>query len=170
MSAHGSEIAESYRPRRGEISCSGGNAKDPILSADGQGNILYINEAGQRVFGYTADEVLGKQLTLLLDANFYREYLRVTTQADREAEAGAAALTSGAIGKRKDGSEFPIEFSPGDWTDQGEKLVSVIVRDITKRRESENQIREKQERLKSEVAERQRAEEELTRALAEIQQ
>jgi len=157
--------------RRGEakFEALAENAQDAIVSADSQGNVLYLNKAGQRLFGYAVDEVLGKPLLLLLDEKFLTENLRIVEQAGSGDGSAVAARISDAVAKKKDGSEFPVEISFGSWTLQGEKFATVVVRDITRRKQIERKLLEHQEQLVGEIADRRQAEQQLSNALAEVE-
>jgi PAS domain S-box-containing protein len=111
------------------------NAQDPIVSADSRGNIIYFNKAAQRVFGYQASEVLGKPLTLLMPERFRGEHVAGINRFVAREESYTVARMIDAIGKKKDGTEFPVELSLGSWTTQDEKFVTAIFRDVTERKQ-----------------------------------
>jgi PAS domain S-box-containing protein len=117
------------------------NAQDAIVSADSNGKITYFNKAAQRVFGYAASEVLGKPLTLLLAEKFRDQHFGGMTQV-----AGGKSYTVGRImdtmGRKKDGTEFPVELSLGSWAAQNGQFVTAIFRDMTERRQIAEAINE----------------------------
>ena len=114
------------------------NAQDAIVSADSDGLITYFNKAAQRVFGYTASEALGKPLTLLMAERFRHPPLRAITQVISGGESHTVGRTTDTMGRKKDGTEFPVELSLGSWTAQDGQFVTAIFRDMTER----NQIAE----------------------------
>ena len=111
------------------------NAQDAIVSADSGGNIIYFNKAAQRAFGYQASEVLGKPLTLLMPERFRDQHAGGMTRFVALEESYIVARMIDAIGKKKNGTEFPVELSLGSWTTQGGKFVTAIFRDVTERKQ-----------------------------------
>jgi PAS domain S-box-containing protein len=111
------------------------NAQDAIVSADSRGTIIYFNKAAQRSFGYETSEVLGKPLTLLMPKRSGDPHLEAMTQFIAGGEPYSVGRTMDAIGKKRDGAEFPVELSLGSWTTQGEKFVTAIFRDVTERKQ-----------------------------------
>ncbi|MBI3529217.1 MAG: response regulator [Betaproteobacteria bacterium] len=128
-------------------------ASDAILSADQEGMIVYANPAAERLFDYTRAELLGQPLTGLMPERFraahaegFRRYL--SGAAARIVGKGVVELT----GRRKDGGEFPIELSLGEWREETQHQFTAIIRDITVRLEMEQRIRALNEGLERRAA------------------
>src|SRR6185295_6473171 len=86
-------------------------ASDAIISIDEESTILFINRAGEGIFGYTRAELIGKSLTILMP-----EYLRHLHRAglERYVATGARHISWEAVelpGLHKDGREIPLELS-----------------------------------------------------------
>ncbi len=128
-------------------------ANDAVISADSHGNILYFNPAAERIFGYAAREVLGKPITLLMPGRFHHAHEEGFRRFLATGEARVVGKTVELTGKRKQGSEFPLELSLASWRVEGEVFLTGIVRDMTLRRESERQIRELNEHLEQRAVE-----------------
>ncbi|MCE5199576.1 MAG: response regulator [Armatimonadota bacterium] len=119
----------------------GTSMHDGAIVVDEAGNVSFWNEAAQRIFGYTSDEIIGKSCHAILAPHRFHE-------AIDKAFADFAATGSGSIvgrdseliGLRKDGSEFPIEMSLSAVQVKGRWHSIGIIRDITKRKEVENEI------------------------------
>jgi diguanylate cyclase (GGDEF)-like protein/PAS domain S-box-containing protein len=112
-------------------------ANDAIVSADHRGQIAFFNAAAERIFGYLAHEVLGRPLTLLLPERVNsprREELhRSLTNLLRRVTGRTVEMT----GRRKDGSEFPLDLSLSTWTVNGETFFTAVLRDISRRKRAE---------------------------------
>jgi len=123
-------------------------ANDAVVSADGDGNIVYFNPAAERIFGYAADDVLGRPLTLLMPERFHNAHRAGLHRFLAGGEARVIGKTVELVGRRKDGSEFPIEISLSPLhTPQG-MVVTAIIRDISARKQIEQQRKEAQTRYR----------------------
>src|SRR5215469_13110144 len=114
-------------------------APDATVVVDGSGRIRLVNRQTEVVFGYSADELLGQPVELLIP-----ERLRAVHRQHRADYASAPHLRPmGAslplAGRRRDGSEFPIEASLGPLDEGGEALVIVSIRDMTERHRLEQE-------------------------------
>ncbi len=124
-------LRETSRQAEAKFEALAENAQDAIVSADSRGNIIYFNKAAQCSFGYEANEVLGKPLTLLMPKRSGDPHLQGMTPFIAGEEPYSVGKMMEAIGKKKNGLEFPVELSLGSWTTQGEKFVTAIFRDVT---------------------------------------
>ena len=89
-------------------------ASDAIVSANADGRVCTWNHGAEAIFGWRADEVLGQPLTVLMPERFHAMHLaglERVRQTGRSKLAGVVEL----VGRRKDGSEFPVELSVGMW-------------------------------------------------------
>jgi PAS domain S-box-containing protein len=110
-------------------------ANDAIITADENGRIISWNQAAANMFGYSAEEALDQPLTLIMPERF-RE--RHETGMKRLRDTGLARLIGKTIeleGRRKDGSEFPLELSLGAWKSEEGQFFSGILRDISERKQ-----------------------------------
>jgi PAS domain S-box-containing protein len=108
-------------------------APDGIVMADRDGKVLLVNQRTEELFGYDRGELLGKSVDVLLP-----EGLRSAHAAHRSGYAANPRTRSmGAgielLGRRRDGSEFPVEISLSPVSGSGATAVIATVRDVTDR-------------------------------------
>ena len=118
------------------------NSRDIILFMDRDGRIIEANEAAERVYGYTHDELL--ELTIA-DLRADRTWSEMAAQMAAADERG---ILFESLHRRRDGSVFPVEVSSRGATVSGHRTLVSIVRDITERRQSEQALRESEERFR----------------------
>lgn len=114
-------------------------ATDAILSANSRGLIVYFNPAAERIFEYAAADVVGKPLTLLMPERFHDAHARAFESFLRTRHGRFVGRTVEMIGRRSDGTEFPVSISLSTWQ-AGEVFVTGILRDITDRKLAEAKI------------------------------
>jgi diguanylate cyclase (GGDEF)-like protein/PAS domain S-box-containing protein len=124
-------------------------AFDAIVTIAPDGVVLWFNRGAERIFGHRAEELIGRPVTLLMPER-YRELCVATLH--RYLRTGEARVVGGPtelVGLRKDGSEFPIEMSLGGALEDGERLFTAVIRDVTERKKLEKVLKESEERFRS---------------------
>ena len=109
------------------------SAPDGVVIVDSNGRITLVNAQTETLFGYDRTELLGEPLEKLLPERFHARHVghRVGYLADPRTRPMGAGLE--LAGRRKDGTEFPVDISlSGIETDEG-RLAAAFVRDVTKR-------------------------------------
>ncbi len=130
-------------------------AEDAIISVDEEQRIILFNAGAERIFGYTAEEILGKPLDLLLPERFVANHHHHLVDFARSTDVARRMGERGEIyGRRKDGSEFPCEASISRLVLGGETILTAMLRDVTARKQVEEKIRWLNEDLEQRVRER----------------
>jgi PAS domain S-box-containing protein len=117
------------------------SATDAIISVNEEHRIVLFNHAAERMFGYATQEMIGAPLARLLPETFRATH---DEHICRFGETGTTTRAMGALGTvsglRRSGEEFPIEASISQIQADGEKLFTVILRDITARKEAAEKL------------------------------
>ena len=116
---------------------------DAIIVMGTRGSIESFNPGAERLFGYTAAEVIGKNVNLLMPAPFHEEhddYLAryLTTGSKRIIGIGREVK-----GRHRDGTVFPVHLSVGEMTIGGERKFTGMLHDLSSRVALEEQLRER---------------------------
>ncbi|MDQ3254228.1 MAG: PAS domain S-box protein, partial [Acidobacteriota bacterium] len=128
---------EALRDKEEQLRAVAETAPDAILTIDEESTLSFVSQSAERIFGYTAGELLGQPLTMLMP-----EYLRHLHQAGikRYLETGQKHIGWEAVelpGLHKDGREIPLEISFSEFTSKGKRHFTGIARDITQRKLAE---------------------------------
>ena len=116
---------------------------DGIIVIDARGSIETLNPAAERLFGYSADEVLGKNVNVLMPPPFHDEHDAYLTRYLTTGQARIIGIGREVVGLRKDGSTFPLHLSVGEMHIDGERKFTGILHDLSRRVELEAQLRER---------------------------
>jgi PAS domain S-box-containing protein len=108
-------------------------AVDGIITIDSAGLIEDVNPAVLAMFGYTADELIGQNVKILMPEPFGRAHDGYVERYLATAEKKIIGIGREATGRRKDGSTFPIDLAVSEFLIAGKKYFAGIVKDLTER-------------------------------------
>jgi len=129
-------------------------ATDAIICDDSQGNIFFWNRAAEIMFGYSAVEILGRPVSLIVPERLREAHREGIQRVVSTGKATTIGETIETVGLKKDGKEFPIELSLSSWQKKEEVYFAGIIRDITKRKQAEEALRKARDELELRVQER----------------
>lgn len=117
-------------------------ATDGIVSVDSEAKIVLWNHQAETMFGYTREDVLGESLEMIVPERFRHQHCTGIAAALTAGGPTLAGKTIELVGRRRDGSEFPLELSLANWTTREGTFFTGIIRDVTqqKRRAEEREI------------------------------
>jgi PAS domain S-box-containing protein len=110
---------------------------DAIITIDERGMIETLNPAAARVFGYSPEEVVGRNVRMLMPEPYRREHDGYMTSYLTTGKAKVIGVGREVTGQRKDGSSFPMELAVSEMTVGGRRMFTGVVRDITERNRAE---------------------------------
>jgi PAS domain S-box-containing protein len=129
-------------------------AVDAVIVIDVRGTMQSLNPAAVRIFGYAAEEAVGRDVGMLMPAAYGAAHGGHLGRYLATGERRIIGIGRELTGRRKDGGEFPIELSVAEWDSGGERLFTGIVRDITERKAAEEEVRRLNRELELRVEER----------------
>ena len=135
-------VAGALAESEGRLAAILNTARDGVLTIDARGRIESINPAVEQLFARPAPQLIGLDVRELLDAPHLLERLTSTARSPA-AESARQELDA----RRADGGVFPIELTAGQFGAPGNERYTLVIRDITSRREAEARAREHQSEL-----------------------
>ena len=153
-----SESKESGAKYRGLLEA----APDAMVVVNAGGEIVLLNLQAEKQFGYYRDELVGQKVTNIIPEGFAERLIADGTRTAAEALAQHMGTGIELIGRRKNGTEFPIELMLSPLENAEGILVTAAIRDVTERKATQEALRHQ------EAQERRSAE--LTRSNGELQQ
>jgi PAS domain S-box-containing protein/putative nucleotidyltransferase with HDIG domain len=115
-------------------------AQDAIVTINSKAEIITWNNGAEKIYGYTADEILGKPLFAIMPERFHEAFKKAFERAVSTGKSTWVGKVTEIVGFRKDGSKFPAEMSLAVWEHKGETFFTAIVRDITARKRTLEQL------------------------------
>ena len=103
------------------------HAFDGIMVIDDHDYVTSFNPAAERIFGYQAQEIIGQPIALLIPDPAHRLYKLISAGSE-------------VMGRRKAGASFPLDLTSGQLTLEDQRLYVLIVHDITRRKQQEQEV------------------------------
>lgn len=121
-------------------------AVDAVITIDDRGMIGSLNRAAEKLFGYKQEELLGRNVKILMPEPYSGEHDGYLSRYIRTGVPHIIGIGREAMGKRKDGSLFPLDLAVSEVRFGHKRTFTGVVRDLTERKRLERQIMEASER------------------------
>ncbi|WP_423828007.1 oxygen sensor histidine kinase FixL [Sinorhizobium fredii] len=120
---------------------------DATVVSAANGTIVSFNAAAVRQFGYAEEEVIGENLRILMPEPYRHEHDGYMQRYMRTGEKRIIGIDRVIVGRRKDGSTFPMKLAVGEMRSGGERFFTGFIRDLTEREESAARLEQIQAEL-----------------------
>jgi PAS domain S-box-containing protein len=130
------------------------HATEGIIVTNNRGELIKVNPAASKMFGYEDGELLGKKVEVLVPDRYSHRHEKHRNNFHGNPHARAMGAGFDLHGKRKDGAEFPVEISLSPYTYEGSQFVIGFVIDITLRKQAEDRLKNYSAELERQVENR----------------
>jgi PAS domain S-box-containing protein len=120
---------------------------DAIVAVDRDGVIVQLNSQTQALFGYERDELIGQRIEILVPESYRREHPHHRDNFAKTPKTRRMGANLDLSGRRRDGSEFPVEISLSPVSTEKGMFVLSAIRDISARKRMEEELRRAHEEL-----------------------
>ena len=131
-------------------------AEDAIIAVDKGQRITLFNQGAEKIFGYTTLEILGKSLDVLLPDSFLDLKSLYSAKFSQSSQLGEI------MARRQDGSQFPAEVSLSQFNSGAEVIFTIILRDISERKQYEIALQQVNSQLQDKVSQLEQHNREMT--------
>ncbi|MCX7114534.1 MAG: PAS domain S-box protein [Gammaproteobacteria bacterium] len=111
---------------------------DCLIISNKEGQITFVNAVAEKIFGYTAEELIGQKIEFLIPARFLKQHVHHREHYFDKPNQRPMGIGLELYGQHKDGHEFPVEISISPIETEEGLLVLATIRDITDRKKSED--------------------------------
>ncbi len=127
-------------------------APDAIIEADAEGRIVLLNPVTEKLFGYSRQELIGQPVEMLIPEELRGKHIGNRAHYQKHAASRPMGTGLALYARRKDGTKFPIEISLSPVKSEDGFRVTAIIRDVSDRKQIEDQMRAIQEKFASELS------------------
>jgi len=116
------------------------SAPDAMVIIDEHGKVAVANAQAETMFGYSREEVLGQPVEMLLPARLQKVHVAHRPDFADDPRLRPMGVGKDLLGRRRDGSEFPVEISLSPVKTASGRFVSSVIRDVTQRKQMQDEI------------------------------
>lgn len=120
---------------------------DAMIVIDDRGVMQSFSAAAERLFGYDASEVIGKNIKMMMPSPYRENHDGYLARYLRTGERRIIGIGRVVVGERKDGSTFPMELAVGEMKSGEQRYFTGFIRDLTERQKTEARLQELQSEL-----------------------
>ena len=146
------------------------NAIDGIITIDDRGRVESINPAACRLFQYTAEEVIGNNVSMLMPPPDREQHDGYIARYQHTGQAHIIGIGREVTGLKKDGSRFPFRLAVSEVQYSGRKIYTGFIHDLSRQKEAEEKLRDYATHLEEEVEERTKSLKRSVQALQEAKE
>ncbi len=139
--------AEAAFAREAQLKSILDSIPDAMVVIDDRGIMLSFSSAAERLFGYAAADVLGKDVKMLMPSPYRESHDGYLDRYLRTGERRIIGIGRIVVGERKDGSTFPMELAVGEMRVSNQRFFTGFIRDLTERQQTEARLQELQAEL-----------------------
>jgi diguanylate cyclase (GGDEF)-like protein/PAS domain S-box-containing protein len=132
--------SEDARRREQRLANVLGTVRDAIITIDQKGNVQSINAAGERMFGYPKNQVLGQNVKMLMPSHYAEHHDRHLHAYVTQGNALSLENSRELEGQHANGAVFPIELTVTEMMEGNQRLFTGVIRDITERKKAQDKI------------------------------
>jgi two-component system sensor kinase FixL len=141
------ESAKALEEREARLRSIYDTAPDALIVINEKGMIQSFSAAAERMFGWSASEVVGNELTMLMPQPYAREHDSYMHRYMTTGEKRIIGIGRIVVAQRKDGATFPIELAVGEVRSEQGRFFTGFIRDLTERQAAEARLQELQSEL-----------------------
>lgn len=139
--------SEDSRYRQAQLESILDTVPEAMIMIDDHGIMQSFSATAERLFGWSAKEVLGRNVSVLMPSPYRQEHDSYLHRYRTTGERRIIGIGRIVVGERKDGSTFPMELAVGEAKVGGERFFTGFIRDLTERRAQERRLQELQSEL-----------------------
>jgi two-component system, LuxR family, sensor kinase FixL len=139
--------SEESRYRQAQLQSILDTVPEAMIVIDERGIMRSFSATAERLFGWTAGEAIGKNVSILMPQPYRQEHDGYLDRYRTTGERRIIGIGRIVVGERKDGSTFPMELAVGEARIGQERYFTGFVRDLTERRSQERRMQELQSEL-----------------------
>lgn len=124
-------------------------AVEGIITIDERGSIESLNPAASRIFGYTPEKIIGRNVSVLMPSPDREKHDSYIANYLRTGKAKIIGIGREVVGQHKDGTVFPMDLSISEVRLDDRRIFTGLVRDITERKRAEEALRESEQRMRA---------------------
>lgn len=141
------EALEALREREAHLRSILDTVPDAMVVIDVHGVIQSFSATAERLFGWAAEEVIGRNVSMLMPQPYHDAHDGYLERYLKTGERRIIGIGRVVVGERRDGSTFPMELSVGEMVSSERRHFTGFVRDLTERQETERRLQDLQSEL-----------------------